>query len=136
MYHFDIPAPKVKVTVQGERSNWAKCYFVSALTSSSLQIRHTYKSTNTSWNSPICYWQAATDEKRSGLACSSQDVYYGMIAEPVTVIHPLHGGSDHKGLTRTLQEVQPRYVVLYDADMQFVRELEVHNVLLFTFQDK
>jgi len=48
-----------------------------------------------------------------------------MIEEPVTIIHPLHGGSDPKGLSRTLQEVQPRYVILYDADIQFVRELEV-----------
>ncbi|KAJ8306066.1 hypothetical protein KUTeg_016611 [Tegillarca granosa] len=57
--------------------------------------------------------------------CSSQDAYFDIIEEPVTIIHPLHGGSDPNGLTRTLKEVQPRYVVLYDADMQFVRELEV-----------
>ena len=43
----------------------------------------------------------------------------------MTILHPLHGGTDPNGLTKTLQEVQPRYVVLYDADMQFVRELEV-----------
>lgn len=65
------------------------------------------------------------DNKPSDPTCTSQDAYYGLIKEPVTVIHPLHGGSDHKGLTRTLQEIQPRYVILYDADMQFVRELEV-----------
>ncbi|XP_033737580.1 DNA repair endonuclease XPF-like [Pecten maximus] len=65
------------------------------------------------------------DNNPPGPACTSQDAYYGLMKEPVTVIHPLHGGSDHKGLTRTLQEIQPRYVILYDADMQFVRELEV-----------
>lgn len=49
--------------------------------------------------------------------------------EPVTIIHPLHGGTDPNGLTKTLQEIQPRYVVLYDVDMQFVRELEVRTIL-------
>ena len=33
--------------------------------------------------------------------------------------------SDSYSLTRTLNELEPRYVVLYDAEMEFVRELEV-----------
>lgn len=60
---------------------------------------------------------------------SSSDAYYGIVEEPVTIIHPLHGGTDTNGLTKTLQEIQPRYVVLYDVDMQFVRELEVRTSL-------
>lgn len=60
-----------------------------------------------------------------GLQLSSQDAYYGILSSPAVVVHPLHGCSDHHGLMRTLQEVQPRYVILYDADMQFVRQLEV-----------
>lgn len=60
---------------------------------------------------------------------SSSDAYYGIVEEPVTIIHPLHGGTDPNGLTKTLQEIQPRYVVLYDVDMQFVRELEVKTIL-------
>lgn len=59
---------------------------------------------------------------------SSSDAYYGIVEEPVTIIHPLHGGTDPNGLTKTLQEIQPRYVVLYDVDMQFVRELEVRTM--------
>ncbi|XP_071117720.1 DNA repair endonuclease XPF-like [Haliotis cracherodii] len=57
---------------------------------------------------------------------SSQDAYYGVLPEPMTILHPLHGCTDPHGLTRTLQEVEPRYVVLYDADMQFVRQIEVY----------
>ena len=33
--------------------------------------------------------------------------------------------SDRYSLLRTLWEVEPRYVVLYDAQMQFIRQLEV-----------
>lgn len=62
-------------------------------------------------------------------ALSSSDAYYGIVEEPVTIIHPLHGGTDPNGLTKTLQEIQPQYVVLYDVDMQFVRELEVRTSL-------
>ncbi|KAK6192721.1 hypothetical protein SNE40_004145 [Patella caerulea] len=55
----------------------------------------------------------------------SQDAYYGVISSPVTVLHPLHGCTDPHSLTKVLQEVQPKYVILYDADMQLVRQLEV-----------
>ena len=33
--------------------------------------------------------------------------------------------SDRYSLLRTLNEVEPRYVILYDAQMQFIRQLEV-----------
>ena len=36
--------------------------------------------------------------------------------------------SDRYSLLRTLCEVEPRYVVLYDAQMQFIRQLEVSFV--------
>ena len=53
-------------------------------------------------------------------------------ARPLTVLHPLRGTNDSFGLIRTLEELQPRYVILYDADMIFVRQLEVrfaHTIL-------
>lgn len=56
---------------------------------------------------------------------TSKDAYYGIVTSPMTIIHPLHGCSDPHGLSRTLEEVQPKYVVLYDADMSLVRQLEV-----------
>ncbi|KAM8934621.1 DNA repair endonuclease XPF [Pelodytes ibericus] len=55
------------------------------------------------------------------------DSYYGVLKEPLTVIHPLQGCSDPYGLTRVLHEVEPRYVVLYDAELSFVRQLEIYR---------
>ncbi|XP_053327531.1 DNA repair endonuclease XPF [Spea bombifrons] len=55
------------------------------------------------------------------------DSYYGILKEPLTVIHPLQGCSDPYGLTRVLHEVEPRYVVLYDAELSFVRQLEIYR---------
>ncbi|CAH1775707.1 unnamed protein product [Owenia fusiformis] len=55
----------------------------------------------------------------------SADAYYDIVDSPVTILHPLHSTSDPNGLVRTLEDVQPRYVILYDADMVFVRQLEV-----------
>jgi DNA excision repair protein ERCC-4 len=72
----------------------------------------------------IVSFQYRPKEDLSGL---SKDGYYQVIPSPVTIIHPLHGCSDPYNLTRTLHEIQPRYVVLYDADMIFVRQLEVRN---------
>jgi len=41
------------------------------------------------------------------------------------VIHSLHGNSDHYSLFRTLYEFEPSYVILFDASVEFVRQLEV-----------
>ena len=65
----------------------------------------------------------------TGAPCTSQDAYYGVLAEPVTVIHPLHGCDDPYSLVRTLQEVEPRYIILYDPDLEFVRQLEVRRFM-------
>ncbi|XP_038066570.1 DNA repair endonuclease XPF-like [Patiria miniata] len=59
------------------------------------------------------------------LLVSSPEAYYGITASPLTVIHPLHGCKDPYSLSKTLQEVQPMFVILYDAEIQFVRQLEV-----------
>uniref|UniRef100_A0A8C8A595 DNA repair endonuclease XPF n=1 Tax=Otus sunia TaxID=257818 RepID=A0A8C8A595_9STRI len=55
------------------------------------------------------------------------DCYYGIFKNPLTIIHPLQGCSDPYALTRVLQEVEPRYVVLYDAELTFVRQLEIYK---------
>ncbi|XP_048871066.1 DNA repair endonuclease XPF isoform X2 [Brienomyrus brachyistius] len=55
------------------------------------------------------------------------DAYYGILKEPLTVIHPLKGCSDPYSLTRVLHEVEPKYVVLYDAELPFVRQLEIYK---------
>ncbi|XP_075686246.1 DNA repair endonuclease XPF [Rhinoderma darwinii] len=55
------------------------------------------------------------------------DCYYGILKEPLTVIHPLQGCTDPYALTRVLHEVEPRYVVLYDTELSFVRQLEIYR---------
>lgn len=58
----------------------------------------------------------------------SSDAYYGVLKEPLTVIHPLKGLTDPHSLTRVLHEVEPSFVVLYDAELSFVRQLEIYKV--------
>ncbi|KAK7100849.1 DNA repair endonuclease XPF-like [Littorina saxatilis] len=67
------------------------------------------------------------EEGRCGSEVPSKDAYYGLVSGPVTILHPLHGCTDPHGLTKVLLELQPTYVVLYDPDMQFVRQLEVYK---------
>ncbi|XP_077131281.1 DNA repair endonuclease XPF isoform X1 [Ranitomeya variabilis] len=55
------------------------------------------------------------------------DCYYGILKEPLTIIHPLQGCTDPYALTRVLHEVEPRYVILYDAELSFVRQLEIYR---------
>ncbi|XP_078519223.1 DNA repair endonuclease XPF isoform X2 [Lissotriton helveticus] len=57
----------------------------------------------------------------------SDTSYYCILEEPLTVIHPLLGCSDSYALTRVLHEIEPRYVVLYDAELSFVRQLEIYR---------
>uniref|UniRef100_G1RGV8 DNA repair endonuclease XPF n=1 Tax=Nomascus leucogenys TaxID=61853 RepID=G1RGV8_NOMLE len=60
----------------------------------------------------------------------SSDAAYGILKEPLTIIHPLLGCSDPYALTRVLHEVEPRYVVLYDAELTFVRQLKFTGSVL------
>ncbi|KAF0025196.1 DNA repair endonuclease XPF [Scophthalmus maximus] len=57
----------------------------------------------------------------------SSDAYYGVLKDPLTVIHPLKGCTDPHSLTRVLHEVEPSFVVLYDAEVSFVRQLEIYK---------
>ncbi|XP_059549191.1 DNA repair endonuclease XPF isoform X2 [Myotis daubentonii] len=57
----------------------------------------------------------------------SSDAAYGILKDPLIIIHPLLGCSDPYALTRVLHEVEPRYVVLYDAELTFVRQLEIYR---------
>lgn len=57
----------------------------------------------------------------------SSDAAYGILRDPLTVIHPLLGCGDPYALTRVLHELEPRYVVLYDAELTFVRQLEIYR---------
>ncbi|XP_061764876.1 DNA repair endonuclease XPF isoform X2 [Nerophis ophidion] len=57
----------------------------------------------------------------------SSDAYYAVLKEPLMVIHPLKGCTDPHSLTRVLHEVEPNFVVLYDAEVSFVRQLEIYK---------
>lgn len=46
---------------------------------------------------------------------------------PLTFLHPIRDTDDPTSLARILYELKPRFVVLYDAEMAFVRQLEVWN---------
>lgn len=48
-----------------------------------------------------------------------------ILPNSLVVIHPLSGCNDPYSLLRKLYELQPKYVILYDAEMDFVRQLEV-----------
>ncbi|XP_033113950.1 DNA repair endonuclease XPF-like isoform X2 [Anneissia japonica] len=70
---------------------------------------------------------ADNDQSPVDIEVTSFDAYYGILTAPSTVIHPLHGNEDPHNLTRTLKELQPTYVILYDAEIQFVRQLEIYK---------
>uniref|UniRef100_H3D5V9 DNA repair endonuclease XPF n=1 Tax=Tetraodon nigroviridis TaxID=99883 RepID=H3D5V9_TETNG len=70
--------------------------------------------------------EAGKGEEEPKLDLSS-DAYYGVLKEPLTVIHPLKGLTDPHSLTRVLHEVEPSFVVLYDAELSFVRQLEIYK---------
>ncbi|XP_072337890.1 DNA repair endonuclease XPF [Scyliorhinus torazame] len=71
--------------------------------------------------------EASTEETESeGVILKlPTDACYGILKEPLVVIHPLLGCSDPYSLSRVLHEIEPRYVVLYDAELTFVRQLEI-----------
>ncbi|XP_071490340.1 DNA repair endonuclease XPF-like [Diadema antillarum] len=65
------------------------------------------------------------EEDGDVIEITSVEAYYNIETTPITVIHPLHGCKDPYSLSKTLHELEPRYVILYDAEIQFVRQLEV-----------
>nr|XP_026691309.1 DNA repair endonuclease XPF [Ciona intestinalis] len=50
-----------------------------------------------------------------------------VLDSPETHLHALHGNPDPYILSRALEEIQPRYVILYDSSIHFVRQLEVYK---------
>uniref|UniRef100_H2Y933 DNA repair endonuclease XPF n=1 Tax=Ciona savignyi TaxID=51511 RepID=H2Y933_CIOSA len=55
--------------------------------------------------------------------------YSGMkvMDSPETHLYALHGNPDPYVLARALEEIQPRYVILYDCSIHFVRQLEIYK---------
>jgi DNA excision repair protein ERCC-4 len=57
-----------------------------------------------------------------GLLPEDFDAYYGLLAPEDTVIIRPYGGEDDDIL---LQELRPRFVVMYEPNLAFIRRLEV-----------
>ncbi|CAD5126028.1 DgyrCDS14204 [Dimorphilus gyrociliatus] len=55
----------------------------------------------------------------------TKKIKIGLVDEALTVFHPLYGNSDPYSILRTLSELQPTYVILYDPEISVVRQLEI-----------
>ena len=69
--------------------------------------------------------QLQEESNGSVFTVDSLDAYCGVLTCPFTILHPLHGLTDPMSLMRTLYQLQPGFVVLYDTDVTFIRQLEV-----------
>ncbi|KAI8725910.1 DNA repair endonuclease XPF isoform X1 [Biomphalaria glabrata] len=52
----------------------------------------------------------AGNDKKNGIEplATFKDIYFSMVLSAMTIIHPLHGCSDPHGMSRTLEEIQPK----------------------------
>lgn len=67
------------------------------------------------------------DKTKVVLADSCQNDILKEITTPVIVIEPLRGSAGSFGILQTLHELKPRFIIMYDADMTFVRQVEVYQ---------
>ena len=67
----------------------------------------------------------AEDSEAAEETVAGSDKLTGLISSPVTIIHPLRGSENSYALLQTLYELKPRFIVLYDPDVTFVRQIEV-----------
>ncbi|XP_046635751.1 DNA repair endonuclease XPF-like [Daphnia pulicaria] len=47
--------------------------------------------------------------------------------DETVIVQPLKGGADPYGLHRTLYKLCPRFVIMYDCDVSFIRQVEVYQ---------
>ena len=71
---------------------------------------------------------AASDQPPPPGGVPLPDTECNILKSTLTMTHPLTGLLDSESLTRTLVEFRPDVVVLYDASLAFVRELEVRGI--------
>ncbi|XP_022235857.1 DNA repair endonuclease XPF-like [Limulus polyphemus] len=64
------------------------------------------------------------NEKADSTECSKNTSDETSLIQ-ATLIHAVHEGNDTMGLQRLLTEHSPKYIVMYDANMEVVRQLEV-----------
>ncbi|XP_013776603.1 DNA repair endonuclease XPF-like [Limulus polyphemus] len=66
------------------------------------------------------------DELVASIESSKNTSEEPIIVQP-TIIYPLHGEKDPFGLQWILTEFYPKYIVMYDADVGVVRQLEIYQ---------
>lgn len=82
---------------------------------------------NKKGESAMAGWKRKRDEAGRVFSVDSIDDRFSVnvLPDSAVVIQPLSGFTDHYSLLRKLYELEPKYVILYDAKMEFVRQLEV-----------
>ena len=67
------------------------------------------------------------NEESSDLTLASKMFRMKVLEKPETFLHALYDHPDPYSLTRVLEEIQPRFVILYDNSVHFVRQLEIYK---------
>jgi len=72
-------------------------------------------------NSDIAKKQKDKERKRMPQGLEDFDEYFGVLPAPHIIIHPFAARK------RVLEELRPKFVVMYDPDIAFFRQLEVYK---------
>ncbi|XP_068247046.1 DNA repair endonuclease XPF [Palaemon carinicauda] len=67
------------------------------------------------------------DKDEDGADEKSDDdaIRHRLLESPLILVRPIRDGSDPFMMPRLLEEVQPKYIVMYDLDVPFIREVEI-----------
>ncbi|XP_065904706.1 DNA repair endonuclease XPF-like isoform X2 [Dysidea avara] len=60
------------------------------------------------------------------LATIDQD-HFGLLPDPLVVVHAMSSSEDPYHLTRLIKELSPKYIVMYDPSIEFVRQVEIYK---------
>lgn len=98
---------------------WRTCAFASLRVS---LIRCSMEATSTDIAAPS--YVNMTEHVTESFDPVDFDTYFGLLAnETLVIIRPYTGDDDDK----VLEELRPKYVVMYDPDPAFVRRIEVSS---------
>jgi len=95
-----------------------------------IMFHKTYGSRN-----KIASFRQASTEEEGDVRCEGEDE---IITEAVkvgasnyqpveTFVHTLYGNNDYYQIKRILAQIEPRYIILYDANIRVVREIEIYK---------
>ncbi|KAK4314835.1 hypothetical protein Pmani_013905 [Petrolisthes manimaculis] len=69
--------------------------------------------------------QSKEDEQHSNETEEEKDIMKRLLSSPLILVQSVKNVSDPFMMPRLLEEVQPKYIVMYDPDLTFIRQLEV-----------